>query len=94
MSYKSREKKRRKQIAIGNVRAKHGETMRSRHYLTIVTRDGSCNGCGKALRKGRGDEAVYRHTPREIVCLSCATERGIKWRTSRSWERAQRKAAS
>lgn len=92
MSYKSREKKRRHKAAIGNVRAKHGETMKARHYLTIVTRSCCCNDCGKPLRQGA--ESVYRHTPREIVCTTCADLRSIDFRLSRSWERAKRKAAA
>ena len=91
MSYKSREKKRRKMAAINNVRAKHGETMKGRHYLTIVSRDCCCNSCGTSLRKARQDEAVYRHTPREILCLTCATKSGVQYRPSRTWERAKRR---
>ena len=92
MSYRSREKKRIRKAAISNVRAKHGETMRSRHYLTIVTRSCCCNDCGKPLR--RGAESVYRYEPREIVCLTCAELRGLDYRLSQSWERAKRKAAA
>ena len=87
MSYKSREKKRRAKIATGNVRAKHGETMKSRHYLTIIARNCCCNACGAPLRLG--GESVYRYEPREIVCLTCAELRGLDYRPSRSWERAQ-----
>lgn len=87
MSYKSREKKRRKLAAIGNVRAKHGETMKGRHYLTITTRDCCCNACGTALRKARRDRIVYRYEPREVLCPNCATERGIHYRLSRAIER-------
>lgn len=94
MSFQSREKKRRKQAAIGDVRKRHGEKMRTRHYLTITSRDCCCNECGTSLRRRRQDEAVYRHEPREILCLSCATEQGIDYRTSQSWERSKRKAAA
>ena len=72
MSYKSREKKRRRKLAQANVRSKHGETMKSRHYLTITTRACCCNDCGRRLR--RGDESVFRFEPKEIVCLTCAEE--------------------
>lgn len=74
MSYKTREKKRRRKIAIANARAQHGETMAGRHYLTIVSRSACCNGCGGSLRKGR--ECVYRYRPREILCKNCADARG------------------
>ncbi|KAA0275383.1 MAG: hypothetical protein EDQ89_00175 [Acidobacteria bacterium] len=93
MSYRSREKKRKRKAAVGNVRAKHGDVMRSRHYLTMISRNCCCNACGTALRRSRHDEAVYRHEPREILCLSCATERQIDYRTSRSWDRKRKAAA-
>lgn len=89
MSYASREKKRRKRAAIGNVRTKHGEAMKARHYLTIVQRDCCCNDCGKRLRKG--GEAIFRYEPKEIICTGCAERRGIKYRTSRSWERKRQR---
>jgi hypothetical protein len=85
MSFKSREKKRRRKLAMANARAKHGETMASRHYLTVVSRDCCCNRCGASLRAGR-DDCVYRHTPREILCLGCATTQKIRYRLSRRWE--------
>lgn len=89
MSYKSREKKRRKKIATGNVREKHGETMKARHYLTITTRACCCNGCGRGLRTG--DESVFRFEPKEIVCLSCAELRKLHYRPSQRWEKAKAK---
>ena len=89
MSYKSREKKRRRKLAQANVRSKHGETMKSRHYLTITTRACCCNDCGRRLR--RGDESVFRFEPKEIVCLTCAELREIHYRPSQRWEKAHRK---
>jgi hypothetical protein len=93
MSYKSREKKRRRRAALGQLREKHGEAMRARHYLTITTRPCCCNrvGCGRSLRPG--DEAVYRHTPRETLCVTCAELAGISYRPSQAWERRQRSTA-
>lgn len=90
MSFKSREKKRRRKLAIANARAKHGETMASRHYLTPVSMNCCCNRCGKSLRAGK-DDVVYRHTPRELLCLECATAESVEYRTSRKWD--ARKAA-
>lgn len=90
MSFKSREKKRIRKAAIGNVRSKHGETMKSRHYLTKVQRDCCCNTCGRALRKKNNDDLVYRHEPREVLCLSCAAEGGVNYRTSQRWDKANR----
>jgi hypothetical protein len=97
MSFKSREKKRRRRIAVARVRAKNRETMAERHYLTVVSRHCCCNSCGGSLRAGR-DDCVYRHTPREILCLRCATDQQIRYRTSRKWDQRkvrelQRKAA-
>jgi len=95
MSYKSREKKRnykKAEAAIGNVRSKHGETMKSRHYLTIVTRNCCCNACGKPLR--RGAESVYRYEPREILCVTCAEREQIRHRPSIRWERRRRGSRS
>jgi len=95
MSYKSREKKRnykKAEAAIGNVRSKHGEAMKSRHYLTIVTRACSCNRCGHPLRDGA--ECVYRHTPREILCVTCAELEQIRHRPSIRWERRRRGSRS
>jgi hypothetical protein len=84
MSYKTREKKRRRDIAIANARPKA-----DRHYLTIVSRAGCCNDCGGSLRPGK--ECVYRREPREILCKNCADERKIQYRPSRRWEKANRR---
>lgn len=92
MSFKSREKKRRAKLAIGKARAEHRETMAGRHYLTIVSRHCCCNECGSSLREGA--EAVYRHTPREILCKGCAGGRELRARPSERWEKQQRKAAA
>lgn len=91
MSYKSREKKRRAGIAIERERARTRAGANARHYLTIVSRPCCCNtiGCGRSLR--RGAECVYRHTPREILCVDCARRRGIAARPSLRWERQARR---
>ena len=85
MSYKSREKKRRRKIAIANARGRA-----DRHYLTPVSRHCCCNRCGGSLRAGR-DDAVYRHTPREILCLRCADAGKVPYRVSRKWEQRKEK---
>ena len=76
MSFKSREKKRRMKAAdakrrIVIERHRRRDDMRARHFLTPVQRNCCCNRCGDSLRAGR-DDCVYRHTPREILCLNCA----------------------
>jgi RNase P subunit RPR2 len=89
MSYRSREKKRRAGIAQQRARRDHRETMKRRHYLTIVSRDACCNACGGMLRQGA--ECVYRFEPREILCVTCADLRMISYRPSLKWERAQKR---
>ena len=92
MSFKSREKKRRAKLAIAKSRT---ETMAGRHYLTVVSRHCCCNECGGSLREGR--EAVYRHTPKEILCKRCADRGQLKPRPSLRWEKQRskiRKAAA
>jgi hypothetical protein len=85
MSFKSREKKRQAKTAIAKARSENKDKMAGRHYLTVVSRPCSCNGCGGKLRHGA--ECVYRHTPREILCVACAERRGVKYRPSLRWER-------
>ncbi|MGH2963833.1 MAG: hypothetical protein ACRDMH_00410 [Solirubrobacterales bacterium] len=84
MSFKSREKKRRRKIGIETARGQHREKIAGRHYLTIVSRAACCNDCGGSLRPGR--ECVYRFKPREILCTTCAASRKIRYRLSRRWE--------
>lgn len=85
MSYKSREKKRRAKAAITKCRSENIDTIKGRHYLTIVTRPCCCNHGGESLREG--DECVFRFEPKEIFCLNCATVLGIKYRPSQRWEK-------
>jgi len=89
MSYKTREKKRRRKIATEKARAHQRENYADRHYLTIVSRSACCNNCGSSLRAG--GECVYRYEPREILCKDCADAQGLHYRPSRSWERRNRK---
>jgi hypothetical protein len=95
MSYKSREKKRQLQVSEGKCRAaihrhRRSEKTRARHFLTPVSRNCCCNRCGTSLRDGR-DDCVYRHTPREILCLNCANLERIPYRPSSKWERRHSK---
>lgn len=61
--------------------------MASRYYLSLVSRSACCNDCRRSLREGR--ECVYRHTPREILCVPCADTREIYYRPSLRWEKAR-----
>jgi hypothetical protein len=92
MSYKSREKKRRARIAQLSGRREQRAKFADRHYLTIVSRRACCNRCGGSLREGA--ECVYRHTPREILCVLCADDKKIHYRPSMRWERLQRRRKS
>ena len=91
MSFKSREKKRRAELAITRSRSENTEKMAGRHYLTIVSRHCCCNQCGGRLREGR--ECVYRHAPKEILCTTCAAVQGLRPRPSERWETGRRRFA-
>jgi hypothetical protein len=85
MSYKSREKKR----AIAAAKFKHRDVMAGRWYLTIVKRTTCCARHGGILRPGM--DMVYRHTPREALCISCAdSDPLVSYRPSLRWERSKR----
>lgn len=87
MSYKSRQKKR----IINASKHANREVMARRWYLTICTRDTCCARCAGVLRIG--GEMVYRHTPRESLCVLCSElDSAIKPRPSTSWESASRRA--
>ena len=85
MSFKSRERKRRERIAQTSGSREQRSKYADRHYLTIVNRPASCNRCGGSLRHGA--ECVYCHTPKQILCVSCADRLGIHYRPSLRWER-------
>jgi hypothetical protein len=88
MSFKSREKKRRGRLARSGSRREQRSKYADRHYLTIVSRAACCNRCGGSLRDGA--ECVYRHKPREILCVFCADSEKIYHRPSLRWERQRR----
>ena len=95
MSFKSREKKRRMKVADAQRRTvidnhRRSDETRARHFLTPVQRSCCCNRCGISLRVGR-DDCVYRHTPREILCIDCANVEQIPYRSSSKWEAKDRK---
>jgi hypothetical protein len=93
VGYRQRERKRRKSAAVVGAQRESRRTGSSarKWWLTVVGETTTCCArCGGVLRSGR--EMVYRHTPREALCVSCA-ERDplVKWRPSRRWE--ERRAA-
>jgi hypothetical protein len=83
-SHKVRERK----AAIKRTKREHQATIASRYFLTFAKRKCSCARCGGVQDTGR--EVVYRHEPREILCLACAESNGVKWRPSLKWEAARR----
>ncbi len=89
MSFKSREKKRRARLAQTSSQREQRSKYAGRHYLTIVSRAACCNKCGGSLRKDA--ECVYRHTPKQILCVPCADLERISYRPSLRWERRNRK---
>jgi len=91
MGYRQRERRRRmKRAAAGKAQRQSRETASAahRHWLTLVTQKSCCNRCAGILRVGR--ECVYRHTPREILCLRCAETQHLSFRPSLAWEQQRR----
>ena len=80
-SHRARERK----AAIKRTKREYRATIASRHFLTFAKRKCSCARCGGV--QGTGREVVYRHEPREVICLACAESSGVKWRPSLKWER-------
>jgi hypothetical protein len=94
LSFKSREKRRRRKlegrIAVSKARANRtGETAR-RWFLTLARKPGRFDCCGDRFE--RGGELVYRHEPRSTLCVRCASKHpeASKARPSIRWERAHR----
>ena len=90
MSHQTKERERREKVAERQVKRAHrSEETRSRHFLTIAKRTTKCERCPRRLLTG--DEFIYRHDPRQVLCVDCATALGVKWWTSRRWEQARGK---
>jgi hypothetical protein len=90
MSYRTREQKREEKILHRRVKKAHGDReTKARHFLTIAKCKAKCERCPH--RALAGDEFVYRHEPRQVLCVDCANLAGVKWRTSWRWEKAQAK---
>lgn len=90
MGYKQRERRRKRRAAVAGAQreARSSGSSAEKWWLTVVSKATCCARCGGMLRKGR--EMVYRHTPREALCLGCAEDAEIKWRPSARWEQARR----
>ncbi len=91
MGFKQRERKRKAKAARQGSQRKARESGSSagKWWLTLVVEDCGCARCGRVLRTG--GEMVYRHTPREARCVTCAQrDDGCSWRPSLRWEQQQR----
>ena len=85
MSYRSRQKRSRSR----NAKRRNANSHPERYYLTICTRTCSCGQPGCSRQLAAGAELVYRHEPREILCVPCADRQGVKYRPSLRWEAAK-----
>jgi hypothetical protein len=92
MSYSSRQKKReyrRAERAASVSQTAQRRDHPDRWYLTIVRKENYCASCTGFLRKGA--DMVFRKKPTEMLCVSCADRRSIKYRPSRGWDQRERK---
>lgn len=93
MSFKSREKRRRRKLesklASAKARTNRTEETARRWFLTLARKPGKFSCCGDRFE--RGAEIVYRHEPREVRCVRCAERRADSKgaRPSLRWERAR-----
>jgi hypothetical protein len=89
VSYRSREKKRRRKAAITKTKREHSATMGTRYYLTLVKQPCRCKACDHKL--ARGDEMVYRRDGQVTLCLPCADRDPlVDYRPSMRWEERKR----
>ena len=89
MSWRARERKRkmRKSQEVSKASAVRTGSSSKRYWLTVVTTKTCCASCGGILVIG--GEMVYRHVPRESLCVPCATSARIFYRPSLRWERSK-----
>lgn len=89
MSYRSRERKRRKRVAVdAEKRIARSAKSSDRWWLTIVRRTTCCARCSGILREGR--EMVFCKEPLECLCVVCADREQVRYRPSLAWERARK----
>lgn len=66
---------------------------KNRTYWLTVGKGGECGECARGLL---GVPAVYRHSPKSVLCRGCADHLRIRYSISGTWMRlkaAERKAA-
>jgi hypothetical protein len=95
MGFRQRQRRRKRRAAQNAAQAasRSNGSAAGRWWLTICRLDTCCARCGHVLRVGV--ELVYRHTPRESLCVGCAQSDPCvqkSYRPSLAWER-QRRAA-
>jgi hypothetical protein len=90
MGYRQRERRRKRRAAMKGAQqeARASGSSAKKWWRTLVSRSTCCARCGRVLREGR--EMIYRHTPREALCLDCAERAKVRSRPSRRWEEARR----
>jgi hypothetical protein len=95
MGFKARERKRQRKASArasaaqgrDQKRARSDGTSSAKWWLTPLQSKCCCN--RTILRVGTS--AVYRHTPREVLCLRSADREKVPWRPSARWEKANRR---
>ena len=90
MSFKTRERKRRKRIAssAAQLQSRRTGSSAAKWWLTPLTKTGCCARCGRVLRRGR--DGVYRHAPGELLCIPCADTTKVFYRPSLRWQQRER----
>lgn len=98
MGFRQRERKRERKRQERKREAASGSAQRQsrrsgssaeKWWLTPLRSKQCCARCALVIREG-GD-AVYRHTPREVLCVPCAEQREDSkgYRPSMRWEAAR-----
>jgi hypothetical protein len=95
MGFKQRERKRKVKAAAAYAQrqSRQSGSSSAKWWLTPLTSTACCNNSDCRLMLRAGTAAVYRHTPREVLCQPCADRRGIFYRPSLRWvqQRGKRK---
>ena len=92
MGFRQRERRRKRRFAQRRDQAAARASGSPAHWLTIASSKCCCNECGQIIKPG--SEMVYRHTPREILCVPHADARKIYYRPSLKWEQQHRGKAA
>ena len=88
MSWRARERKRKERAARNRDRmASRRTASNGTYWLTPVRPKTCCAKCRDILNIDA--EMVYCSSPRESLCVACATEARIFYRPSLRWERAR-----